>query len=134
MKMFHSQIQRTFDTWFFDQGWSLQLPTHFYQERNEHVRYQIPNLEDEWPRQSDFQQENTQPKETTKYVTRTKGPLTDDNTGKVQRAFKYLQTESIKQPQIVNLFNKWVEDNKAKEFETFAKTCALTASSKWKTY
>jgi hypothetical protein len=40
----------------------------------------------------------------------------------------------MKQPQIVNLFNKWVEDDKATEFEKFAKTCVLSASSKWKTY
>jgi hypothetical protein len=91
-------------------------------------------LEEEWPTQSDFQPENTQPKETAKYVTRNEGLPPEDNTGKVQRALKYLQTESIKQPQIVNLFNKWVEDNKATEFETFAKMCVLSASSKWKTY
>jgi hypothetical protein len=24
---FYEQIKRTFDTWFFDQGWNLQLPT-----------------------------------------------------------------------------------------------------------
>jgi hypothetical protein len=107
--MFHAQIQRRFDTWFFDQGWSLQQPTHFYQEGNEHVRYQIPNLEEEWPRQSDFQPENTQPKETTKYVTRNEGSLTEDNAGRVQRALKYLQTKSIKKPQIVNLFKKWCD-------------------------
>jgi hypothetical protein len=63
-EMFYAQIQKTFGTWFFDQGWSLQLPTHFYQERNKQVRYQIPNLEVEWPNQADFRPENTQPKET----------------------------------------------------------------------
>ncbi len=60
-EMFYSQIQRTFDTWFLGQGWTLQLPTQFYQERNEQVRYQIPNLDDEWPSQADFQPENGQP-------------------------------------------------------------------------
>jgi hypothetical protein len=69
-EMFYAQIQKTFDTWFFDQGWSLQLPTHFYQERNEHVQYQIPNLDEEWPSQADFQLDITQPKEIAKYVTR----------------------------------------------------------------
>jgi hypothetical protein len=54
-EMFYAQIQRTFDTWFLDQGWTLQLPTQFYQERNEQVRYQIPNLDDDWPSQADFQ-------------------------------------------------------------------------------
>ncbi len=88
-EMFYAQIQKTFNTWFFHQGWSLQLPTHFYQEKNEHVRYQIPNLEEEWPSQSDFQPENMQPKETAKYITRNEGPPTDNNTGKVQRALKY---------------------------------------------
>ncbi len=39
---FYAQIQRTFDTWFLDQGWTLQLPKQPYQERNEQVRYQIP--------------------------------------------------------------------------------------------
>jgi hypothetical protein len=92
-EMFYAQIQRTFDTWFLDQGWSLQLPTQFYQERNEQVRYQIPNLDDDWPSQADFQPETVQPKETAKYVTRNEGPLKEDKTGKIQRALKYLQSQ-----------------------------------------
>ncbi len=67
--MFYAQIQRTFDTWFLDQGWTLQLPRQPYQERNEQVRYQIPNLDDDWPSQADFQPGTEQPKETAKYVT-----------------------------------------------------------------
>jgi hypothetical protein len=133
-EMFYAQIQRTFDTWFLDQGWTLQLPRQPYQERNEQVRYQIPNLDDDWPSQADFQPGTEQPKETAKYVTRNEGPLKQDKTGKIQRALKYLQTESTKQPQIVNLFNKWVEDDKDTEFEAYAKACALSAGTKWKTY
>ncbi len=95
---------------------------HTYQEQNEHIQYQIPNQEEEWPSQADFQLENTQPKETAKYITRNEGLPTENNTGKVQRALKYLQNESVKQPQIVHLFNKWVDDDKASKFETFAKT------------
>jgi hypothetical protein len=130
---FHAQIQRTFDTWFLDQGWTLQLPKQHYQERNEQVRYQIPNLNDDWPSQADFQPGTEQPKETAKYVTRNEGPLKEDKSGKIQRALKYMQNESTKQPNIVNLFNKWIEDDKDTEFEAYAKACALSAGTKWKT-
>ncbi len=46
---FYKQIERTFDPWFFDQGLSLHIPIHTFQEQNEEVRYKKPNLHETWP-------------------------------------------------------------------------------------
>ncbi len=75
-----------------------------------------------------------QQKDTVKYVLRNKGPNLDNDTEKVQRALKYLREESLNQLNIINLVNKWVQDKKLGEFESYAKTCVLSTLAAWKTY
>ncbi len=54
------------------------------------------------------------------------------DTEKVQRALKYMKEESLKQPHIILLFNKWVEVEKMMEFESYAKMCALPTTATYR--
>jgi hypothetical protein len=130
---FYEQIEKTFDTWFLNQGWSLQLPKTIYQGWNKEIRYKIPNLRKDWPSQTDLQSELPQQKDTVKYVTRNEGPNLDNDTKKVQRALQYLQeSQQINQTWWTCSTNGLRMTNWSSLRD--AKTCVLSASVAWTTY